>query len=143
MHSKDTYTARTHTAFYATYYTFASLLLSAYGLVVGARVVHTQGQCAMFRPIPLALGGVAIHVLALFLAALPLFGVGGYLFANDYCQVCSYICQLTYASLSSVYNMYSVVYDVQCEVFAELTSLVSVGTMSTQYIVSLRWKKNN
>ena len=73
--------------FYATYYTIASLALTAYVIVVGSRVLITQGRCTFFRPAPLLVSGLAIHVVALILASLPLMGAGSFLFAHDYCTL--------------------------------------------------------
>ena len=73
-------------AFYATYYTFSSVGVFAVATLFGARIVITEGTCCLFKLPIVAAAGVAVHGGALLLAALPLMGVGEYLFATDYCQ---------------------------------------------------------
>lgn len=73
-------------AFYATYYTFASAGAFALVTLYGARVVVTSGGCVLFSRPMVILSGVGVHVAALLIAALPLMGVGDYMFATDYCQ---------------------------------------------------------
>ena len=73
-------------AFYATYYTFSSVGVFAMATLFGARIVVTEGTCCLFKLPVVAAAGIAVHGGALLLAALPLLGVGEYLFATDYCQ---------------------------------------------------------
>ena len=72
-------------ALYASYYVIASLLLCPFGVVAGWRIVCTDGACPLLRPPILVGAAVAIHLTALLVAALPLAGVGSYMFATDYC----------------------------------------------------------
>lgn len=69
-------------AFYATYYNFSSIALSAYGLSIGCAFVVSQGRSPWLRLGRLLAGGSAIHAAALLLASLPLTGVGGYQFSQ-------------------------------------------------------------
>ena len=73
-------------AFYATYYTFASAGAFALVTVYGARIVITNGGCVLFSRNMVLVSSVGVHAAALLIAALPLMGVGEYMFATDYCQ---------------------------------------------------------
>ena len=55
-------------------------------MVFGARILLTSGGCPLFCKPIIVSAGVAVHCAALLIAALPLMGVGDYLFATDYCQ---------------------------------------------------------
>lgn len=73
-------------AFYATYYTFSSVGVFAVAILYGARIILTDATCPLFSLPVVIFAAVGVHGLALLLSALPLMGVGNYLFATDYCQ---------------------------------------------------------
>jgi len=70
-------------AFYSTYYVFAGMALGTYGVIFGA-LVRANRRVSL----PLVIGSaIAIHAIALIIAALPLMGAGEYLFAVDFCTM--------------------------------------------------------
>mmetsp|Transcript_1503 Transcript_1503/g.2689 ORF Transcript_1503/g.2689 Transcript_1503/m.2689 type:complete len:343 (-) Transcript_1503:226-1254(-) len=69
-------------AFYATYYTFSSMGLAAYGFTSTSYILNVEKpKCAV-----LGTRGFLVHCVALAVASLPLVGFGGYLFPKDYCM---------------------------------------------------------
>lgn len=69
-------------AWYATYYSFSSMGLAAYGFASTCYILTSSApSCALLG----AVGGL-IHCIAVVCASLPLAGVGGYLFPRDYCM---------------------------------------------------------
>jgi hypothetical protein len=69
-------------AYYATYYTFSSMGLAAYGFAATCYGILST------TPSWVVVGGVGalIHIVSVVLATLPFAGAGSYLFARDYCM---------------------------------------------------------
>lgn len=70
-------------AFYATYYTFASLSLSAFAVFFALNAILYPS--ASYTTKTIIASGLLLHAAALLIAALPLMEEGTYMFAGDYC----------------------------------------------------------
>jgi len=69
-------------AFYATYYTLASVGTFAMAMLVGARIAtNNEPSLTLVAAI-----GAGVHAVAIIVGLLPVMGAGEYLFATDYCQ---------------------------------------------------------
>jgi len=121
-------------AFYSTYYVFAGMALGTYGVVFGALV-----RAGRSVSLPFVVGSaIAIHVIALIIAALPLMGAGEYLFAVDFCTM--NVEGTLYSTLTLIYYVIGFLAIVGCLVrMPQTRARAAHGKGGSTYPVSRPW----